>query len=98
MNSAPGNNSWVLEASFSGNYGRKLYNYLGTGEHILPDAYHILGPYGYNTLYTQVPNPVYGQLSPETFTGPATMTFGRMYSQEPFWQEVWTMGEGLRRL
>ncbi len=90
-----GSNSWVLEASFAGNYGRKLYNYLGTGEHILPDAYHILSPYGYNTLYSEVPNPIYGQISPTSFTGPSTMWFGRMYSQDPFWQEIWTMGEGL---
>ena len=77
------------------NFGQSLPYWLGKGEHILPDAYHKLGPYGYNALFTEVPNPVAGQVGTGPFTDPATMWFGRMYSQEPFWQEVWTMGEGL---
>jgi hypothetical protein len=91
-----GSNSWVFEGSFAGNFGRKLYNYLGNGEHILPDAYHKLFPYGYNTLYAEVPNPIFGQgINPNTFTGPANVWFGRMYSQDPYWMEIWTMGDGL---
>ncbi|HZT28817.1 MAG TPA: TonB-dependent receptor [Bryobacteraceae bacterium] len=89
-----GNKSWVLEVNFNANLGRDLPFWLGRGEHILPDAYHILGPYG-NTLNTPVPNPIYGQIAPTLGTGPATLPFGRMYSQEPFWFETWTMGEPL---
>jgi hypothetical protein len=90
-----GPNSWVFEASLNLNFGQSLPFWLGKGEHILPDAYNILGPYGYNTLFTEVPNPVAGQVGTGPFTSPPTMWFGRMYSREPFWQEVWTMGEGL---
>ena len=91
-----GGNSWVLEGSFNGNFGRKLPYWLGKGEHILPDAYHILGPYGFNTLYTQVPNPIYGQTSPSSSQAvTATLPFGRVEDLEPFWEEVWTMGEPL---
>jgi len=90
-----GPNSWVFEGSFSMNFGQNLPYWLGNGEHILPDAYHKLGPYGYNALFSEVPNPVAGQVGTGPFTVPATMWFGRMYSQDPFWQEVWTMGEPL---
>ncbi len=89
-----GNTSWVLEANFNANLGRDLPYWLGTGEHILPDAYHKLGPYG-ATLNTPVPNPIYGQIAPTLGTGPEKLPFGRMYSQEPFWFETWTMGEPL---
>jgi hypothetical protein len=89
-----GNKAWVLEVNFNANLGRDLPFWLGKGEHILPDAYHVLGPYG-NTLNTPVPNPIYGQIAPTLGTGPATLPFGRMYSQEPFWFESWTMGQPL---
>ena len=89
-----GNKSWVLEGSFNGNLGRDLPFWLGTGEHILPDAYHKLGPYG-ATLNAPVPNPIYGQIAPTLGTGPKNLPFGRMYSREPFWFEAWTMGEPL---
>jgi len=89
-----GNKSWVVEGNFSANLGRDLPFWLGTGEHILPDAYHKLGPYG-ATLNTPVPNPIYGQIAPTLGTGPAKLPFGRMYSRQPFWFEAWTMGEPL---
>ncbi|MCC6367704.1 MAG: TonB-dependent receptor [Bryobacterales bacterium] len=89
-----GNKSWVFEANFNANLGRDLPFWLGTGEHILPDAYHKLGPYG-ATLNTPVPNPIFGQIAPTLGTGPAKLPFGRMYSREPFWFEAWTMGEPL---
>jgi len=89
-----GNNAWVVEGNFNANLGRDLPYWLGNGEHILPDAYHKLGPYG-ATLNTPVPNPIYGQIPPTLGTGPQMLPFGRMYSQEPFWFEVWTMGEPL---
>ncbi|MCC6862615.1 MAG: TonB-dependent receptor, partial [Bryobacterales bacterium] len=89
-----GSNSWVFEGNFSANLGRDLPFWLGNGEHILPDAYHKLGPYG-ATLNTPVPNPIYGQIAPTLGTGPAKLPFGRMYSREPFWFESWTMGEPL---
>jgi hypothetical protein len=89
-----GSTSWLLEVNFNANLGRDLPFWLGTGEHILPDAYHKLGPYG-ATLNTPVPNPVYGQIAPTLGTGPKMLPFGRMYSREPFWFEAWTMGEPL---
>ncbi|HZT29021.1 MAG TPA: TonB-dependent receptor [Bryobacteraceae bacterium] len=89
-----GNKAWVVEGNFNANLGRDLPYWLGKGEHILPDAYHILGPYG-ATLNTPVPNPIYGQIAPTLGTGPQMLPFGRMYSREPFWFEVWTMGEPL---
>jgi hypothetical protein len=91
-----GSNSWVLEGSFNGNFGRMLPYWLGKGEHILPNAYHILGPYGFKTLYTGVPNPIYGQTSPSSSQAiTPTMAFGRVEDLEPFWEEAWTMGEPL---
>jgi hypothetical protein len=89
-----GNKSWVFEGNFNANLGRDLPYWLGAGEHILPDAYHKLGPYG-ATLNTPVANPIYGQIPATLGTGPQLLPFGRMYSREPFWFEVWTMGEPL---
>ncbi len=89
-----GSNAWVIEANFNVNLGRDLPFWLGTGEHILPDAYHKLGPLG-ASLNTPVPNPIYGQIAPTLGTGPKQLPFGRMYSRQPFWFETWTMGEPL---
>jgi hypothetical protein len=89
-----GPNSWVVDVSYNGNFGRSLPFWLGTGEHILPDAFNKLGPYG-AALNTPVPNPIYGQIPATLGTGPRMLPFGRMFSRQPFWFEAWTMGEPL---
>lgn len=89
-----GANAWVLELNYTGNAGRNLPFWLGKGEHILPDAYHILGPLG-NALNNPVDNPFYGQIPLNTGQGGKTLPFGRMFQLNPLWQELWTMGEPL---
>ena len=89
-----GANAWVFELNYNGNVGRNLPFWLGTGEHILPDAYHILGPLG-ATLNNPVSNPFYGQIPLNTGQGGKTLPFGRMFQLNPLWQELWTMGEPL---
>src|SRR5207237_600625 len=39
-----GDKAWVVEANYNAEFGRGLPFYLGFGEHILPNAYNILGP------------------------------------------------------
>ncbi len=89
-----GRNAWVLEVNYTGNVGRNLPFWLGTGEHILPNAYNILGPYG-AALNNPVSNPFYGQIPLNTGQGGKTLPFGRMFQLNPLWQELWTMGEPL---
>jgi hypothetical protein len=80
--------------NYSGNVGRSLPFWHGLGEHILPDAYHILGPLG-NKLNTPVNNPFVGQVPANTGNGGATLPFGRLFTRQILWNEVWTVGEGL---
>jgi hypothetical protein len=89
-----GSNTWVVELNYSGNVGRNLPFWLGTGEHILPDAYHILGPLG-AALNNPVSNPFYGQIPANTGQAGKTLPLGRMFQRNPLWQELWTMGEPL---
>jgi len=89
-----GRNAWVLEMNYSGNVGRNLPFWLGTGEHILPNAFHILGPYG-AALNNPVSNPFHGQIPLNTGQGGKTLPFGRMFQRNPLWQELWTMGSPL---
>ena len=89
-----GQNAWVFELNYNANLGRDLPFWLGTGEHILPDAFHKLGPYG-AALNTPVPNPIFGQIAATLGVGGRNLPFGRMFSRQPFWLEVWTMGEPL---
>lgn len=89
-----GANSWVVEMNYTGNVGRNLPFWLGSGEHILPNAYSILGPLG-NTLNAPVSNPFLGQIPANTGQGGRTLPFGRMFQRNPLWQELWTMGEPL---
>ncbi|MEX2260299.1 MAG: TonB-dependent receptor [Bryobacteraceae bacterium] len=89
-----GENTWVLEVNYSGNVGRNLPFWLGTGEHILPDAYNILGPLG-SALNNPVSNPFFGQIPANTGQGGRTLPFGRLFQRNPLWQELWTMGEPL---
>lgn len=89
-----GSNTWLLEAYYNGNLGRNLPFWLGTGEHILPNAYHILGPLG-DKLNIRVDNPFYGQIPAATGMGGPQLQFGRMFQRNPLWFEIWTMGEPL---
>ncbi len=91
-----GANSWVLEGAYNGNLGRGIPYYLGMGEHILPDAYHKIGPLG-SKLSTPVANPFYGQIAPLTGMGGATLPYGRMFQRNVLWSEIWTVGEPLGR-
>jgi hypothetical protein len=87
-------NSWVLEANYTGNLGRSLPYYLGTGEHILPDAYSKIGPLGLK-LNSQVSNPYAGYIPQFTGMGSNTLPFGRLFQRNPLWTEIWTLGEPL---
>jgi hypothetical protein len=89
-----GANAWVLEANYSGNLGRQLPYYLGTGEHILQDAYHKIGPLG-EKLNASVSNPFLGQIPEFTGMGGNTLQFGRLFQNNPLWSEIWTLGEPL---
>ncbi|HWB99170.1 MAG TPA: hypothetical protein VG672_20820, partial [Bryobacteraceae bacterium] len=86
-----GTNVWVLEASYSGNFGRDL-PFFGN-YHSVPDAYHALGvPLGDN-LNTLVSNPFYGQIPAGTTMGGATNFLGRVLQVQPLWREVWGVNE-----
>lgn len=89
-----GNNAWLVEANLTGNLGRTLPYYLGTGEHILPDAYHKIGPLGLK-LNNPVTNPYYGFIPEFTGVGSKTIPFGRLFQRNPLWTEIWTLGEPL---
>ncbi len=89
-----GAKSWVLEANYSGNLGRTLPYYLGTGEHILQNAYHKIGPLG-NRLSASVTNPFVGQVPAFTGMGSNQLLFGRLFQRHPLWTEIWTLGEPL---
>jgi hypothetical protein len=89
-----GQNSWVFEVNYSGNMGRSLPYYLGTGEHILPDAFHKIGPLGLK-LNASVDNPYVGQIPQFTGMGGRTLPLGRLFQRNPLWSEIWTLGEPL---
>jgi hypothetical protein len=89
-----GDNAWVFEVNYAGNAGRNLPFWLGTGEHILPNAFNILGPLG-TSLNAPVNNPFFGQIPANTGQGGRMLPFGRMFQRHPLWQELWTMGEPL---
>ena len=86
-----GNNTWVADIGYSGNFGRMLPVWLGFGQHILPNAYNVLSPLG-NALNDQVPNPFYGQVPAGTPTGSPLISLGRLYQLNPLYEEVWTSG------
>ncbi|MCC6860766.1 MAG: carboxypeptidase regulatory-like domain-containing protein [Bryobacterales bacterium] len=88
-----GPDSWVFELAYNGNLGRDLPFWHGMGEHILPNAYHILGPYG-EKLFAPVDNPYYGRI-PSGGNAGKTLPFGRMYTLNPLWNEIWTFGDPL---
>jgi hypothetical protein len=86
-----GANTWVIEANYNAEFGRGLPFYLGFGEHILPNAYNILGPLG-DKLNTQVNNPFVGQIPAGTGMGGPTIPLGRLFQLNPLWLEIWTVG------
>ena len=86
-----GANSWVVEVAYNGNLGRELPFWHGKGEHIMPDAYNKIGPYG-SKLFAKVDNPFYGRI-PQGGNSGTKLDFGRMYTLTPLWNEVWTFGE-----
>jgi hypothetical protein len=89
-----GANAWLIEGNYTGNMGRTLPYYLGTGEHILPDAYNKIGPIGLK-LNNPVTNPYFGFIPAFTGVGSQTIPFGRLFQRNPLWTEIWTLGEPL---
>jgi outer membrane receptor protein involved in Fe transport len=87
-----GANSWVVEAAFNGNFGRNLPVWIGNGEHVLPDAYHKIGPLG-SKLLTPVPNPFYGQIPAGSARGGNVVALGNLYQLNPLWQQISTTGD-----
>jgi hypothetical protein len=86
-----GQNSWLFDVTYNGNFGRMLPVWLGDGLHILPNAYNILSPLG-NALNAQVANPFYGQVPAGTPTGGPLISLGRLYQLNPLYEELWTSG------
>ncbi len=83
-----GENSWVLEVAYSGNFGRDLA-WPSKGVHIMPGAYYILGPLG-DKLNTMVDNPFYGQISPNMARGARQLRFGQLFINNPLYGDIWT--------
>ena len=81
-----GPNTWVVEGTYSGNFGRDLPfdQFLQS----VPDAYHVLGvPLG-NSLNTLVDNPFYGQLGEATTMGGKQIPLGRVLQTYPLLREI----------
>jgi len=81
-----GGNTWVIEAAYSGNFGRDLPfdQFLQS----IPDAYHVLGvPLG-NNLNTNVDNPFYGQVPFGTTMGGQQIPLGRVLQTTPLMREI----------
>ncbi|MCC6587226.1 MAG: TonB-dependent receptor [Bryobacterales bacterium] len=86
-----GNNTWVVEAAYNGNFGRKL-PFFGN-LHSVKNAYDTLGkPLGIN-LNKQITNPFYGQIPPNTTMGGQTNFLGRVMQVMPLWREIWSVND-----
>ena len=83
-----GNNTWLVDVTYNGNFGRLLPVWLGFGMHILPNSYNVLSPLG-NALNAQVTNPFYGQVPGGTPTGSPLISLGRLYQLNPMFEEIW---------
>jgi len=83
-----GPKSWVFELAYSGNFGRDLA-WPSKGLHIMPNAYHILGPLD-DKLNTMVDNPFYGQISPNMARGARQLRFGQLFINNPLYGDIWT--------
>jgi hypothetical protein len=81
-----GRNTWVVEGTYSGNFGRDLPFDLFVQS--VPNAYHVLGvPLG-NALNTNVDNPFYGQLGEATTMGGKLIPLGRVLQTYPLLREI----------
>jgi len=87
-----GNNAWVAEIAFTGNYSKNLPFWIGMGEHVLPDAYHKIGWLG-NRLLKSVPNPFYRRVPASSSRGGQTIALGNVYQLNPLWQQISTTGD-----
>ncbi len=86
-----GSNTWVVEAAYNGNFGRKL-PFFGN-LHSVKNAYDTLArPLGIN-LNKQVTNPFFGQIPPNTTQGGATNFLGRIMQVMPLWREIWAVND-----
>lgn len=89
-----GQNVWVVEATYGGNFGRQLPfdQFLQS----VPNAYHQLGlPLG-NALNTNVDNPFFGQLGEATTMGGRQIPLGRVLQTYPLLREIdlWNQPRG----
>ncbi len=81
-----GTNTWVVEASYSGNLGRDLPFDLFLQS--VPNAYNVIGvPLG-NALNTNVDNPFYGQVPDGTSMGGKQIPLGRVLQTTPLFREI----------
>jgi hypothetical protein len=87
-----GKNAWVAEIAFSGLYSKNLPFWIGLGEHVLPDAYHRIGPLG-SRLLKSVSNPFYGRIPASSSRGGQTIALGNVYQLNPLWQQISTTGD-----
>lgn len=87
-----GPNSWVFELAYNGNFGRNLPTWIGNGEHVLPDAYHKIGPLG-SKLLQPVPSPFYGFITAGSARGGNVLALGNLYQLNPLWQQISTTGD-----
>ena len=87
-----GRNSWVFELAYNGNFGRNLPTWIGNGEHVLPDAYHRIGPLG-SKLLQPVPSPFYGFIPAGSSRGGNVLALGNLYQLNPLWQQISTTGD-----
>jgi hypothetical protein len=86
--------SWLMEAAYSGNLGRKLPFDLFLQS--IPSAYQVLGvPLG-NKLNTNVDNPFYGQVPLGTTMGGLQIPLGRVLQTTPLMREIdfWNQPRG----
>lgn len=87
-----GQNTWVVEGAFNGNFGRSLPTWIGDGEHVLPDAYRKIGPLGAKLLQP-VSSPFFGQIPAGSSRGGKVLALGNLYQLNPLWQQISTTGD-----
>jgi hypothetical protein len=87
-----GSNTWVVEVAYNGSMGRSLPTWIGNGEHVLPDAYHKIGPLG-SKLLQPVANPFYGFVPAGSSRGGEVINLGAIYELNPLWQQISTTGD-----
>jgi hypothetical protein len=86
-----GANTWVVELAYNGNFGRDL-PFFGN-LHSVKDAYNTLSkPIGL-ALNTQVTNPFFGQIPPNTTQGGRTNFLARLMQVQPLWREIWSVND-----